>query len=113
VWSMCSSLAQGSADGAEQLAQGEAMHRSGALPWSRDKPLVQLRDQYRDVQRSGSESEMTEIETPRALCPMCSDTGEVECEDCDGSGVDCPHCGRGDCGTCNGTGTVSCECSEG
>lgn len=50
--------------------------------------------------------------TERDVCPLCGDSGEVECETCDGSGADCRYCGRGECDTCGGDGVVKCECVD-
>jgi hypothetical protein len=47
-------------------------------------------------------------------CRVCDDTGETECECCDGQGT--LHCGKPACGrfhecdTCDGTGRADCDC---
>lgn len=55
-----------------------------------------------------------EVEAPAEVveCLECHGSGEVDCDDCDGTGEDCPHCGRGDCGACEGTGRVDCDCND-
>jgi hypothetical protein len=55
---------------------------------------------------------MEAIEREKETCPACNDTGEVECDECDGNGCDCPACGRGECRQCGGTGLMECSCVD-
>lgn len=44
-----------------------------------------------------------------ATCDTCLGHGEVDCEECDSSGVDPQDPDEGNCEACQGDGTVECD----
>lgn len=50
---------------------------------------------------------------PDDNCPICSTTGQLDCDECNGSGsLECDLGHEHDCEACWGSGTVMCECQK-